>query len=562
MISNSTRLFVSLVTFALMLTACPNCDDLGDTSAQVVLDPSVLDLGPVSESATCNATIMVRNVGGRTLEVSEANLEDVGGDFEIDTVVSQVGINSEEPFLLTYTASGTLGERQSATLALSTNDPDNEGIVRATITAIPVESTAGIAKAYCENADNADDKEDTAENGECTLLDFGAVNIGDATVPVTERSGLTLEIEVVNTGSAPIDLQAALMKDGNPNFIVSGVRQGNVLAELPLTLEPSITEECGQSDPSDESKAFIDVYYAPGSLGSDTDTVSILTSALEGSNLEVPVSGYGSDTGILITPPTLAFGGTAEGETDEISVNVSNVGINDAAVNTTCIDIDGDEACDADCTGGDPALDGALGCEVFLADGETHEGKGFILEPTDAQEGGNDERIVKVTWSPAAGNSTIPDGAVLRLETNILNNRAYTARILGGSTGALTVDAGDFLCATSVCVPTTGDAEDVSTWEGSATIELSNTGEASLTISSFSWEGPATIADDFSLTDSSDTPIDLEAPGISLAPGESSNITINYANNDASGADYINLLINHTGLDLLKTVPVQVNTPE
>ena len=557
----AVRLSLSLSLTVLALSACPNCDDLGDNAAQVVLEPSVLDLGPVSESATCNATIMVSNVGGRTLEVSEANLEDVGGEFEIDTVVSQVGINSEEPFVIKYTSTGPLGERQSATLALATNDPDNEGVVRATITAIPVESTAGIAKAYCE--DSAEDGSDGEEaSDECNLLDFGAVNIGDATVPVTERSGLTMEIEVINTGSAAIDLQAALMNDGNPNFIVSGVRQGNVLAELPLTLLPSITEECGSSEPGDESKAYIDVFYAPASLGSDTDTVLILTNALEGSSLEIPVSGYGSDTGILINPPTIAFGGTAEGETDEISVTVSNVGINEASVNSTCIDIDGDETCDADCTGGDPILEGALGCEVFLSDGETHEGKGFILDPTDAQAGGSDERMVKVTWSPAAGNSTIPDGAVLRLETNILNNRAYTARLLGGSTGSLTVDAGDFLCASSVCVPTTGDAEDVSTWTGSASIELSNTGDASLTVSSFEWEGPATVADDFSLTDDSDADIDLEAPGITLAPGASTTIQINYANNDASGADYINLLINHTGLDLLKTVAIQVNTPQ
>jgi hypothetical protein len=546
----------------LHVAACPECEGVGSTSPQGVMEPAVLDLGPVSEGTQCDTSILIVNQGNSTLSIDEASLEDKNGDFELGRVAEKVGIGSEEAIELSYTSGGTLGERQSVTVTLQTNDPDDNGTIRGTVTAIPVESAAGLAEAWCgtEQGVNSDSDEDALET--CTLVDFGAVNIGDASVPVTERSGLTKEVVIVNIGSAAIELQAALMNDGNPNFTVSGVRQGNILADLPIVLEPGRTDECGQADPGEESKAYVDIFYAPASLGSDTDTLLVLTDAIEGASLEVPVSGYGSDVGILITPPTVAFGGVPEGESGEVSVNVSNVGINDASVNTTCIDIDGDEVCDADCTGGDPALDSALNCEVLNADDESHEGKGFVLSPTDAQAGGADERIVRLNWNPVAGNSEIPDTAVLRIETNILNNRAYTARIIGGSTGTLTVDAGDFLCASSVCIPASGDASDVSTWTGSATLTLKNDGEATLSISSFEWEGPTTIADDYTLLSDDDAAIDLAAPAISISPGSSVTIHIDYANNDASGADYINLLIHHTGMDLLKTVPVQVSSPQ
>ena len=192
-------LLAILICFS--FAACPDCDDLGDTLPQAVLEPPVLDLGPVSEGTLCEAEILVSNKGGSTLSIDEASLEDKNGDFEITRVAEQVGIRSEEPILIDYTSSAPLNERQSATLSLITNDPDEEGVVRATITAIPVESTAGIAVAWCEMTVEDESGESSDELKMCSSLEFGAVNIGDATVPVTERSGLTREVVIINEGT-------------------------------------------------------------------------------------------------------------------------------------------------------------------------------------------------------------------------------------------------------------------------------------------------------------------------------------------------------------------------
>lgn len=393
-------------------------------------------------------------------------------------------------------------------------------------------------------------------------LNFGAVNIQDPVVPIDQRSGLTKEIKVVNKGNAPMTVTAAVLNNGNPDFIISGVQQGDVLIPLPVTLDPGVGE-CG-APAEGNHELVITVFYSPTALGADADTLVVLTDAIEGATLELPLTGAGSDIGILLTPPTLAFGDVAEGDTAEKELIVSNLGTNDAAVNSTCIDLEDDGTCDADCTGADDdtVLDGALKCRVFKMNGD-NEGKGFILLPTDAQEGGNDERRLVVTWSPVAGNATIPAGAVLRLETAILNNRVWTARILGGSAGNLVVTAPDAAaCPGSFCVQAAGDPADVMTWSGSMTLHFANDGMATLDITSLEWEGPGTIADDFQLLDGpGGDAIDMDAPGITLGPGQSIDLTLEYLNNDFSGQDLINLIVNHTGLNLRDTVPIGVAPP-
>lgn len=542
------RTALCTLTLAL-LTGCNDCGEIDGFIARGEFDPPIYDLGPVADGATCEFSLNLVNGGQRDLEVQQGTrIEQDGEQFEFLRVPELIGIGSESEVRMSYTAGGTLDQRQTAVVVMQTNADDNDGEISATVTAVPTNETAAIGRTECDGV------------SPCESVSFGPVQVDDPQVPIAERQGRTLSVRLVNDGNAEMEVLLAAINNGNPDFVVSGVRRGSVLVELPTTLAPGREGPCGAPLDTEENVLTVDVFYAPTSLGADTDELTLVTDAVEGASITVALDGLGSDIGILPTPDIANFGAVGEGSTESQVINISNLGTGEAAVNNSCIDLGGDGTCDGECTGGDPALDGALSCVVTKSNGD-REGKGFLLAPTDASAGGDDERNIEITWSPVAGNATIPQGTVLRLETNLLNDLVYEVPIVGGSTGILTVDSSG-LCGEQVCVPAEGTPGDVTDWTGEIDIVLENTGDASLDVTSFEWEGPETIADDYALFDSADVAIDLAAPGLSLAPGASVEITVDYANNDASGADFINLVVNHTGAGGRAVIPLQVTAPQ
>jgi hypothetical protein len=179
------------------------------------------------------------------------------------------------------------------------------------------------------------------------------------------------------------------------------------------------------------------------------------------------------------------------------------------------------------------------------------ESKGFVLDPTDARPGeGDDERTITLTWTPAAGATDLPSTAVLALHSNILGDRVFTAPLLGGSVGVLEIrpDSAAETCPgniADVCVLATGTPgnENFTTWAGTATVRLTNAGTASLTISDIALDGPATIVDDFTITDPA---------SLTLAPGADITFTIAYDEvapgaDAAASAETCNIVVTHTG---------------
>jgi len=555
---------VTALTALVVAAGCDSCETLDDFNAQGAFDPAVVDLGPVVTGTACEPILSLVNSGGAELSIDTASLEDSSGEFDNLRVPSLVGISGTGEVSVDYTSASPLG-RQSVTVLLNTNDPDNDGEVRGTITALATDEEVGVATPYC-GADADADVDDLST--ECELVDFGSFNIQNASLPIIERLSQTRKLKIVNEGNADLTILAVALDDGNLDFAIQGIQQGNIVSPFPVggvVLPPGRQGSCGAADIGDENSLVINLLYSPTGLGADTETFVAVTDAEEGDLIEVPLSGFGSDIGILLSPDTLAFGVVAEDDTLTLSSTVSNVGTNNATVNTTCIDLGGDDTCDHDCTGGDPALDGALDCEVFKDDGETHEGKGFILDPTDALPGGADERVVKVTWSPTAGNTTIPAGTTIRFETAILNARVYTVRLLGGATGELSATpiAPATVCGGGVCVPATGTpvaGGEPCDWTGSATLELGNTGEATLEITSIELDDfYPTVVDDFALVDEGGNPL-ASPPGFQIAVGATARFVIDYANsaNDFSCNDVINMTITHTGRNSPFVVPIQV----
>lgn len=539
-----------------LVGAC-ECDGIEGAAPYGYIDPAILDLGPVPLGSECTAALRIVNNGTSDLSVNGATLKDSNGAFTVLQYPEFVGFGGSGELLVRYTSEAPEDQRQSATVEVQTNIAENDGIISAVVTALPTNAQAAVAVSACDV--------DGEETIPCPPAEFGATQKSEPAVPIDQRAGKTLQIHIVNQGNAEMQVAAAVIDGGDGDFAVTGLRLGSVLAEAPVRLAPGREGACGE--PVDGScttaascnRLTVDVKYSPTALGGDSAELVVLSDAAEGAEIRIPLSGFGSDIGIVTTPDFVVYGDVGEGQTADQDVRVANVGTNDAPVNNTCIDVGGDGTCDGNCTGAEPALDGALSCEVLKSDG-AHEGKGFVLAATDAQEGGDDERTVRVTWAPVAGNAAIPAGTTLRLESGILDNKVYLVPLAGGAAGLLEVQT-DAVCGEEVCVPATGDAADVSTWTGEVQITLRNTGDASLDVSSFEWEGPATIADDYDLLDAADAPVDLASPGISLAPNGSVTLTIAYANDDASGQDFINLLVHHTGLGGLVTVPLRITPP-
>ncbi|MCP4501563.1 MAG: hypothetical protein GY822_16515 [Deltaproteobacteria bacterium] len=534
----------ALIATIVVAAAVSGCEDPDQFFAVAQFSPPILDLGPIAFDAECEAVLQLENGGNRDLEVAGARLINSSGDFSLVSKPEFVGLGTSGEVRVKYVAAGTLDERQSVVVQVDTNAGSPEdGVAEATLTAIPTEGTAAVALTGCDDAIP------------CTGVEFGAVQIDDPTVPVEQRQGLTKTMQIINDGTAPLEVFLVAVQNGNPDFIISGLRKGNLLVETPVILEPGRTSDCGAAIDSQDNILTIDVYYSPTAIGLDNDEVTIVTDSVENNSLTIPVTGTGSDIGILPTPSYVNFGSLGEGNTNTVPVNIANLGTSDAAVNTSCIDLGGDGTCDVDCTG----TADTLSCIVKKNDGAV-VGKGFILTPTDATAGGSDEHTIEITWSPVAGDAAIPVGTVLRLETNLLGGRAWEVPVVGGSAGIVTLGSDD-LCGERVCVSASGVVDDVSTWTGTATFTLTNTGDASLDVSSFVWDGPATIIDDFELQDEGGTPVSLDAPAINLAPGAAVSLTIDYANNDASGADFVNLEIHHTGIGGKTILPLQISPP-
>jgi hypothetical protein len=543
------------LTLVVTLAACRDCETLGNTAAQASIEPAIFDFGPIAKGSTCTAVLEVVNSGRENLDVNEATLEDPVGSWTITKSPSLVELGGREELLIEYVADGDVGAREASNVKLVTSDPDNDGVVRATVTALVIEENGPVAKSRCLDANGAD-------TSPCATLDFGAVQ--------TNGPGRTLFVTVVNDGTADMTVDFAI--NGNAaytvlNPIVPGTRDAQIGTgeerSFPLTIPPGRSSECG-ADSGEVNVAFVPVLFAPTTLDAALDTLSIGTNGLEADGvpdtglLEIPLSGFGSDTGILMQPDTINFGSLPEGESDTIEVRVANIGTSSASVNISCIDLENDGECEARCTGSpdDTALNGSLSCDVTLTDGG-NEGDGFVLDPTDARADGLDERLINVTWSPGPGSASIPQTAVLALHSNILGDRIFTAQLIGGNVGIVepTVVSDDQCPGAEpfFCIETEGTTADTQTWTGEIVVRLTNSGSATVNIALVELDGEPTIVDDYTLQALSSSTL--------AANGGTADFQLNYANNDFSTVDPVNVIVTHDGAGGTTTIPIDVIPP-
>lgn len=552
-----TRLSLALCLLVLA-AACRDCEDLGNVAPQGSIDPPIFDFGPLTIGQECQAILQVVNSGRSDLDVNGGSLTDVDGEWEMTKIPTLVELGAREDLILEYVANGESGDRQSARIELQSNDPDDEGMLRGTVTALLTDAAGPTARSECTDAEGG-------ALTPCTLLDFGATQ--------AEGTGTIASVTIVNEGTADLSIDQILFNQTNPDFAVETVRRGTTeQVGPPWTVLAGRSTDCGAASGNDNT-LVVDVRYTPSAVGADVDELMILSNALEsdgapGGSLSVPLSGFGSDVGIGIVPSPINFGTVAEGDSATIDVRISNFGTSSASVNISCIDLEADGTCEARCTGApdDNALPPAtLACNVTTVDG-TDEGDGFVLAPSDARDGGDDERVISVTWAPVAGTATIPGTAVLALQSNILGDATFSAQILAGALGAIapSVSSADDVCPApapaDACLVATGTAGDHTTWAGEITLRLTNTGDATVNITDVAIDdgGVGTIADDYTAAAITDA---------ALAPGEHGDIVISY-DEVGAGADVgpsaqlVNVVVTHTGQNGQTIVTLDVIPPQ
>ncbi|MBI5497900.1 MAG: choice-of-anchor D domain-containing protein [Deltaproteobacteria bacterium] len=495
-----------LVALALS-TGCKECTgELQKLTSNAVLVPSVYSFGVVQVGASCDGTIKVRNEGQAELTITGVSYSDdnSGGALSVVSFPTESVLSAGEgEIVLRYAPTAPSNGLTSATLRVNTNDPTGGGERRGTVTGEAVAQTAGKLWPTCKvNLD------DTGDPGLCTLMEFGST----PKLQPGAAGGLTRTITVSNDGTAPFNILGVnvLPPDGQtlqPEFavdLINGQPPGAAVS-VPASRQGA----CGEAIPNVPGIPVV-IKFTPTRIGIQGARIQIITDAPTAGTgdgnppagqANVNVTGLGSGTGLGLSPEFIAFGEVAAGSSKTEDVRVANLGDSQAAVNTTCIDMNDNGTCytdplctsgcqadtaDVECTGGDADPSTGLNCDV------EGQGKGFVLTATDATSGGTDEAVLHVTWAPP---SAATFSKSLLFMSNVAGNTIYSVRITGGVAGTISANPGSVVVAAS---------DDTNTATGSATFVVSNTGQADLVISQVSFDGPASITDDFRLTRAED----------------------------------------------------------
>jgi len=239
---------------------------------QLIVNPVVLAAGSATVGSKTSSTVTLSNAGTMNLTISAITVS--GASFSVSGVTTPAVIASGQSTVMNVIYAPSAGQTDSGSIAITSNDP-------ASPTTIPVSGTGTSALV-----------------GHLTLtpstLAFGNVNVGGNSV---------LSSTVTNTGQAPVHISQ--MFASGANFSVAGLA-------TPATLA------VGQS-------AQLQVTYAPTTTAVAGGTVALVSDA-PGAAPGLSLSGTGVQPGISVSPASLSFGSLVDGQTKSQTVTVTNTG--------------------------------------------------------------------------------------------------------------------------------------------------------------------------------------------------------------------------------------------
>jgi hypothetical protein len=240
---------------------------------QISTSTGSIDFGSVSPGSQGNATLTISNIGSADLTISVLSL--TGATFGVTGITTPKTISAGQsvPVALSFhpTATGV----DAGNLTITSNDPTN-----------PTVSVALLGTAV------------TAANSQLQAntnsLSFGTVSAGNSA---------TQQIILTNTGLS--GLQITSIKANGAGYSVNGIT-------TPYTVNASST-------------AMLNVVFTPTTSGLSSGDVTIANSA-SGTPLTVTLSGTGIQAGMSISPSSFDFGSMVDGQTKSQTFTVTNTG--------------------------------------------------------------------------------------------------------------------------------------------------------------------------------------------------------------------------------------------
>src|ERR1035437_5895277 len=243
----------------------------GTTPGQLTLNPASENFGSVTVGAKQSQTLTLTNIGGSSVNISQASVS--GAGFQLSGITAPLTLNASQSMTFTIVFAPQASGSSSGTAAI-TSDDSNASLTIAL-------SGAGVAPGGL--------------GSNPTSLSFGGVTVGNKQ---------SLSETVTNTGGSSVTIsQVGISGTG---YSLSGIT-------APITLT------AGQI-------ATFTVAFAPASAGSVSGNVTV-TSNSSNPTLTIPLSGTGVAPGALGSNPTsLSFGSVTVGNKQSLSETVTNTG--------------------------------------------------------------------------------------------------------------------------------------------------------------------------------------------------------------------------------------------
>lgn len=263
---------ISVVSTA---TNSPTAVSLTGTGVQPLLSvaPSSISFGSVLTGSTNTQKITVSNPGSATLNLTQATLNGAGYTLSGLALPASIAPGGAASFNVTFTPAS--GGTFSGSLALLSNAPTSPASI--------VLSGTGVASTLQLSANT-------------TSLSFGSLNTGTSAAK---------NVTITNTGNASVTISQ--ISENGAGYTLTG-------AVAPLTLS------AGQS-------ASFGVSFAPATAGTFAGTVTVTSNATN-SPLNVSLSGTGVASTMLLsaTPTSLGFGNQSVGSSASQNVTLTNTG--------------------------------------------------------------------------------------------------------------------------------------------------------------------------------------------------------------------------------------------
>jgi hypothetical protein len=242
-------------------------------NAQLSVSPASIDFGTDSIGVKSTSNLVLSNNGSSNLTISVLSLS--GTDFTIGGITTPATIAAGQSVNLAVTFTPAAAGSATGSLSITSSDPANPTL---TVALTGNGTTAATGHLSVSPAS----------------LSFGTQAVGTSAAQ---------RMVVTNTGNAAVKISA--IAASGTGYSVAGLT-------LPATLNPS-------------ASATLTATYSPAAAGSAAGSITIRSDA-SNATLTIPLGGTGAQAGLSITPATVNFGSVVDGQTKSQTFTLTNTG--------------------------------------------------------------------------------------------------------------------------------------------------------------------------------------------------------------------------------------------